>query len=743
MKKFSEIFCLVLVALMLFATPISAAAPYQTYTYSINGTALHSPDAYLPSKDIDSAYMGLLDVDKVAPFYPGLDEAALAKKAVALNKPSDIETDDKGNVYIADTDNNRIVVLDRYYKLKFILSNFENNNGVPDAFKGPSGVFITSDKIVEGKTVEGKIYVCDTKNSRIVVFSRDGEFLSIIEAPQSEMFESGSVYSPVALAVDNYDRLYVVSSSTYQGIIVMTDKGEFTQFVGAQKVTATFWETLWKKFQTDEQKEQQEEKLSSEYNNITVNDKGHIYVTTSSIDEEQVRNAISSKSKSGDYAPVKLLNAAGDEIMKRTGFYPPSGEIDISRVMASDRMVGVSTVVDVAIGPEGTWSIIDQKRSKVFTYDTAGNLLFAFGDVGAQIGNISQKGLAGITYQGTNMLLLDKTTGRFAVYELTEYGKVIVGAIANTNNRQYDKAIDDWTEILKRNSNFDTAYIGIGNALYRSGQYEEAMSYYQSAYDTSNYSNAFKEVRKEWISKYIIVIPIVIIAVCLIWSKFMKFAGKVNKRVATSGERRTYGNQLLFAFHIIFHPFDGYWDMKHEKRGSLKAGFTILAVTVVAFYYNNIGKGYLLNPQGGYSTIFATALSVIVPLALFIAGNWCITTLFDGEGSVKDITMAACYALTPFTILVIPVTAMTNFVLLEEADLLNLLITFAFIWMAILLILGVMVVHDYSMGKNLVTILATILAMVCIMFIILLFSTLLGKLVGFVANIVEELQYRA
>jgi uncharacterized membrane protein len=62
--------------------------------------------------------------------------------------------------------------------------------------------------------------------------------------------------------------------------------------------------------------------------------------------------------------------------------------------------------------------------------------------------------------------------------------------------------------------------------------------------------------------------------------------------------------------------------------------------------------------------------------------------------------------------------------------------------MAILLVLGVMVVHDYSMGKNIITIVSTILGMVCIMFIVILFSTLLGKLVGFVANIVEELQFR-
>ena len=34
----------------------------------------------------------------------------------------------EGNVYIADAGNNRIIVLDRYYKVKFTISDFINSN---------------------------------------------------------------------------------------------------------------------------------------------------------------------------------------------------------------------------------------------------------------------------------------------------------------------------------------------------------------------------------------------------------------------------------------------------------------------------------------------------------------------------------------------------------------------------------------------------------------------------------------
>ena len=70
------------------------------------------------------------------------------------------------------------------------------------------------------------------------------------------------------------------------------------------------------------------------------------------------------------------------------------------------------------------------------------------------------------------------------------------------------------------------------------------------------------------------------------------------------------------------------------------------------------------------------------------------------------------------------------------------LTTVAFLWMGMLLVLGIQVTHDYSIGKNLLTVVGTILGMVCIMFIVLLFSFLLGKLVGFVTNIIDEISFR-
>ncbi len=717
MKKISSIICLVFALIMLFSIPIGAAKPYSTYTYSSGGDPLYSPDAYTPLMTVDSAYMGL---------------------KTAISDPRDIEVDDQLNVYIADAKNNRIVVLDRYYKLKFTIESFINEFGIEDEFTAPSGVFVTKDTI----------YVCDTDANRIVTFDREGNYKRIIPQPESSLFEEEAVYKPIAIAVDQYNRIFVVSSTTYEGIIVMTSDGTMTGFVGAQAVTISAWQILWRRFQTEEQRALTEAFIPTEFNNLTITrgeiNAGFIYATTSSISSGNVSAYLRSKNtasgnKQNKYSPVKMLNAAGDEIMRRNGFWKPGGEIVIDR-MNSESMSGVSRLIDVAVGPEQTWSVIDEKRNKVYTYDFEGNLLFAFGDTGQQLGNISN--IEGIVYQGDTMLILDKGNNNITVYERTEYGNILLRALEHENLRQYDKAVDDWTEILMRNSNFDTAYIGIGKALFRSGQYHEAMAYYRAAYNRNDYSDAYKEVRKEWISKYVLLIPVIIFVIIFAWTKFMKHVTKINRRAATAGGKRTFKEELFYAFHIILHPFDGFWDVKHEKRGSLRAAVVILAATIITFYYNDIGQGYIMNPAGNHQTIVYWTISVLLSVFLYATANWCLTTLYEGEGSFKDIVIAISYSLLPLILTMIPATIISNIVAVNEVNVVTLIVQLGVIWTGLLVFLGMMVTHDYSLFKGIVTTLGTIVAMLFIIFVGILFSTLVGKIISFVSNIMIELAYR-
>ena len=707
MKKSIKILALAAcLMLVLGCMPLAAITPYSTYTYSIDGFALQSPDAYVPDRQIDSAYMG---VD------PAIDD------------PRDLVVDENRNVYIADAANNRIVVLDRYYKLKFYIDEFINQNGVPDSLKTPSGVFVQSDKI----------YVADTDNNRIVMFEMDGTYYKTIEEPDADVFPAGSIYKPVALAVDEYGRIYVVSSSTYMGVIAINEEGDFQGFIGAQKVTIGALEILWKKFQTEDQRKFSQQYVSTEFNNITIDDDGFIYVTTSSIDETSQQGAIDSKDST--YSPVKKLNTAGADIMKRNGFFGPGGEVNISNLTTAT-IKGASRIIDAAVGPENTWSIIDEKRSKVYTYDEDGNLLFIFGDVGQQLGNIQS--IEAIAYLDSDILILDKTADNITVFRRTEYGDLLLDAVKNTNERKYDEAEAHWTQILQRNNNFDTAYIGIGKSLYRSAEYEESLNYYKAAYDTENYSESFKEIRKEWISNYILLIPLVAIVVVVLLVLFNKYAAKLNKKTQLKKGRKTFWEELVYANHLILHPFDGFWDLKHEQRGSVRAALVWLAVAIITFYYQDVGTGYIFDPRQESGTILLQVVAVGLPVVLWTVANWCLTTLFDGEGSLKDIFVATCYALVPIPILIIPSVLYSNVALANESTIVNLLVSFAFIWAGLLIFFGMMVTHDYSFTKNILTSLGTILGMAIIMFIGVLFSALLAKIVSFISSIITEITFR-
>ena len=732
MKKLSKIILLALVAILAFgAVSAYASEPYVTYTYSIDGNPLKSPTAYRADSVVDAVSMNIGKFSDVT----------------NLNDATDVVTDDEANVYIADMKNDRVVVLDKYYKAKGVIASFVDEYGNQEYFNDPEGVFVQTK--VDDNTGEKTrfIYVCDTANMRIVVFREEfsGEYVydRTINKPQSALIEDGA-FKPVAIAVDLYGRIFVVSDSCYEGVIVMSSEGQFTGFIGVQKVTYSLMDMLWRRFQSREERLSSKNLLPEPYGNIAVDEDGFVYVTMSSADKADIQKQQYSaiKSKAAASSPVKKLNASGKEIMKRNGFFDPAGEVD---VYANNE---VSDIIDVAVGKEGSWTILDKSRSRTFTYDQNGNLLFAFGDEGEQLGNIADSKAVAMTYQKIgdvyNLLLLDNDTSgcRLTVYSPTPYYDTIISALRNQNEHNYSESIFYWQDVLTQNNNFDLAYIGIGKALFNQGKYDEAQKMLESAYETDYHDKAFMENRKLVIQKWLLPMVIGIIAVLVLFLKFLGYAKKKNKAVSLKVGRKTYWEELIYVFHLVFHPFDGFWDLKHEKRGSVRASLTFMLITIAAFFYQAIGQGYSFNPRGDYSTVFIEVIAVVIPVGLWCIGNWCLTTLFDGEGSFKDIFIATGYSLAPLPLFVVISTILTNVMTLQEGSMVNLLVSIGYVWVFFLLFFGTMITHDYSMGKNFITILGTIVAMAIIIFVVVLFSSLVAKMVSFVLAITSEIANR-
>ncbi len=745
-KSLSRVLLLAMCFVMIAGTiPVHANIPYSTYTYDIDGNYVESPHAYVPYEVISSKSLGLDELPIANPYDMCTGRASYLKDNVKTFYWDRM-------IYISDGDNARVLAIEfddatNTFNYKYELKEFVNDWGVPDSIVSPRGLYATDEEL----------YVCDTDNNRILVFAtgsneeyEEGEFIKIIAEPQSEVFPDDHIYKPVAVAVSASGYVYVVSSTTYQGIISINSEGQFAGFIGTQSQSLTVMEMIWRRFQTAEQKSKSIRNVSTEFNNLNINEKGFVYATTASIKEDDMLAAIQSKSTESDYAPVKMLNPSGKDVMKRSGFYPPAGEVNVNvQVTPEYSITGTSSVTDVALGPEGTWSLIDSKRQKVFTYDEDGNLLFAFGDKGSQLGNIS--GIAAIDYAYDNrdaehavnyLMVLDKENDTITVYKRTEYGDVLIKALQNQRERHFDLAAQDWNEILQRNSNFDMSYIGIGKSLARQGQYEEAMEYFTHAYDTENYSDAYQKVRKEWVEKYALIIPIVVVVFFIIMGKIFGYAKKVNDAGIKLKKKRTLKEEVMYGFYSMFHPFDGYYDIKHEYRASIKGATFILVITIISYIYSVIGKAYVIDPHPTSVQPLTMVLSILLPVFLWVIANWCLTTLFDGEGSIRDIYIATCYSLFPLPAFFILTTLLSNIVTLNEASLLTMAMGIAFVWVGFLLFFGMMVIHDYSLFKNLLTTIASIVGMAFIMFIAVLFSSLLGKIVSFIYSIVIELSYR-
>ena len=272
----------------------AASAPYVTYTYSISGETLISPHAYTPSTAITSYDMNL---------------------QTALNSPKDIFVDDNNTIYISDSGNNRVIVCNSDFVYQFEISTFINENGVHDSLSDPRGLFVTEDTI----------YVCDWQNSRIVLFDLEGNFKDIVEAPTADVMGSDTVFRPSAIAVNSSGMMYIVSSTTYSGIIALNPDGSFQSFLGAQQTQVSLAVRIRRLLFPNVVTESY---ISTPYQNLTIDDEGLIWATIIFDDEEakKLEQAIMSNATNSIYAPIKQLNPRGDDIMVRNGFFMPAGE---------------------------------------------------------------------------------------------------------------------------------------------------------------------------------------------------------------------------------------------------------------------------------------------------------------------------------------------------------------------------------------------------------------------------------
>ncbi len=204
-----------------------------------------------------------------------------------------------------------------------------------------------------------------------------------------------------------------------------------------------------------------------------------------------------------------------------------------------------------------------------------------------------------------------------------------------------------------------------------------------------------------------------------------------------------YLKTLKFALYCITHPMDGFWDLTHEKRGSLAAANTILILSLIARIAKLQFTSFIfVEVYWEDVNIFLYIASIVFPLVLFCVGNWGLTTLFDGKGRLKQIYMATCYALTPYPLMQFPLIFFSNVVTTEEAEFYSVLSGLSLVWAALLIIAAMMQIHEYSVSKTLFFMVASLFAMLVMVFILLLFFSMISQGIAYFVSIAREIMFR-
>ncbi len=196
-------------------------------------------------------------------------------------------------------------------------------------------------------------------------------------------------------------------------------------------------------------------------------------------------------------------------------------------------------------------------------------------------------------------------------------------------------------------------------------------------------------------------------------------------------------------FYIIAHPFEGFEDLRWKKAYNMKVAMVIVALFFIVSVCDKLLTGFLFDTS--HVKVFNIVPIVIQSIVLFftwVVGNWALCTLFDGEGTMKNICVNSAYALVPYIIGKAVNIVLSNCLLRTESAFITFVSYVTIVYSALLLISGMKTVHQYSIPKTLLFMFITLLAMLVIVILLVLLVSLFQQVYIFVYSIYTELLYR-
>ncbi|TCW61213.1 YIP1 family protein [Treponema sp. J25] len=676
------------------APPTQPSVPYHSYTYGVWGSSTYAFPAYMPAEIVTGFDLGV----------------------GAFKNPKDLFRGPDRTVYLLDTGNKRILVLDEQLRLIKTISTFYRAGGAFE-LQDPRGLCLDN---------AGHLYVADRGAGAVYVFDEKLNLLTEIHKPQSDIVDPTVEFLPEKVLVDHLGTVYVLVFGSYQGAYTFSADGAFLGFFGANRVQVSARlqkDRLWRMFMTKEQRERMYRYVPVEYVNFALDQEGFIYTVSNFGDNEQP-------------GQVRKLNSLSENILfagrkPRQAFFGDLEQVWTNRIEKS-------LLVAVDVDEKNFINVLDSERGRVFQYDQSCNLIAIFGGPGDQMG--TSRNAVDLVSLGERILVLDEVKGAITVFAPTYYGKALREATVLYEDGRYQEALQHYLEALHYDRNNYIIQRGIARAYERMGRYEDAMAYYRLAQNREGYSNAFREWRTRFLRQHFSLFMGILVALFALPSLVLRWYRRKHPR---SVERVLYVSKEWFPFYLLRHPFKGWDELKREGTGSLGISFVILGLwflcNVIEFQFT----GFIFNPnrldQMNLWIIMASTWGVFI---LWTIANWGICTLHDGKGTFREIWIFTSYTLVIYILATVPLVVVSNLLTQEEGAFLQLARSVVSLWFGIEFVMAVMAVHQYDLKTTFWSIFLTILGMLLIVFVVVMFVSLFNQGYDFISTIIQEILLR-
>ncbi len=644
----------------------------------------YTVDGYGSVTETQTAYLPYATITKIG------EEALVA--------PTDFTITKDGYMYILDSGNKRVVVSDMEGNLIKIFGQ--------DILVNPFGIYVTSDHTC---------YVADRDARCIQVFNADGEFINAYGKPNHPLYGETLDFLPKKVVVNDSGTMYVICESNTNGIVQISpvDGGTFLGYFGTNNTSASLWRIIWRAIQTDAQRAKSQGNIPSTPDNMAIDDKGLIYTVT----------------RGEEYDTLKRLNIAGTNMIEADAYEPVPAAVAVGN---HDNVFVAST------------------QGYIYEYNNDGELLFVFGGLDSDQNRIGLSSKVEAIQIGMDdkIYVLDSDDARIQVFEPTEFTQLLHDALYLFSKGRYTESKEPLMEVLEMNNLFDYANMAMGKALIQEENYEEAIEYAKLAKDWDTYSDAFWEIRNEWLKDNLVAVVLICVALWII-KKLLGFLDEKYGILELPKELLAkFGNlklikEMRYMFFFMRHPIDGCYGIKREKKVSVLSANALLAIGILFYIINKYFCGFLFKTvREGYFDIFSDMGLIVIALLLVTGCNYLMCTINEGEGKLKHIYCSLIYSFAPYLVFMPFIFAISHVITYNESFFVTFASLFMWVWIAILVFISIREINNYTIKETVKIIGLTAFTILIALLLAFILYVLGSQVIDFVQSIFREAVYK-